>query len=210
MRLGTALVVLAAASLAACGGGKQEGVVKFRGSTPNTSVQKAKFVREYESFCPNCGAELAFGLNKCSQRKTCEGLLFTWPKELTCGSCKGTGVCTACVNMDQERDAATGQWVCYNCRGKGDLILQGQGKECPNCKGKKVCPICEGTKKCDWCKGAGKVDDAFVKKNMKKGAGDDTEPGEIKKGEAPKTDEKKAEAPKPEDKKPDGEKKEEK
>jgi len=205
MRFGTAVVALAAATLAACGGGKQEGVVKFYGASPNTSVQKAKFVREYESFCPNCGKELSYGATKCPNRKTCEGLLFTWAPEYVCGSCKGTGQCGACIWMDQ---MATGE--CYNCRGKGDLILQGQGKPCPNCGGKKVCPICEGSKKCDWCKGSGKVPAEFVKTKLKKGTGGEESllPDE-KRPEEKKPEEKKVEEKKPEEKKPE-EKKEEK
>lgn len=209
MRLGIALAALAAASLAACGGGKQEGVVKFRGSTPNTSVQKAKFVREYETFCPNCGKEVAWGKTTCidpatnTKRRSCEGVIFEWPKELTCGSCKGTGQCDACAMMDQ---LANGE--CYNCRGKGDLIRQGQAKECPNCKGKMVCPICEGSKKCDWCKGAGKVGAEFVKTKIKKTAvEDDLLPEKEKKIDDKKEDKK---DDKKTDEKKNDEKKEEK
>lgn len=201
MRRVNAAVVLAVGMLAACSGGKQEGVVKFYGSTPNTSVQKAKFVREYQSFCPNCGKEIAYGATKCPNRRTCEGVLLTWPNEYVCGSCKGTGQCGACAWMDQ---MATGE--CYNCRGKGDLILQGQGKPCPNCGGKKVCPICEGTKKCDWCKGSGRVGADLVKKTLRKGSGVGEE--ELLPTEK-RPEEKKTEEKKPEEKKSD-EKKEEK
>jgi len=107
--------------------------------------------------------------------------------------------------MDQ---MATGE--CYNCRGKGDLILQGQGKPCPNCAGKKLCPICEGSKRCDWCKGGGKVGAEFVKTKLKKSAsGDENLLPDEKRPEEKKPEEKKAEEKKPEEKKPE-EKKEEK
>lgn len=203
MRLGTAFTTVLALSLAACGAGNQEGIVKFRGSTPNTALQKTKMVREFETFCPNCGKPLAFGATKCPDRRTCEGQKFTWATSYVCGSCKGTGQCGACMWMDQP----DGQ--CYNCRGKGDLILEGQARECPNCKGKKVCPICDGSKKCDFCKGDKKVGAEVVKAHLKKGSlasGDEPPPSDERK-EDKKTEPKKEE-PKPEDKK--DEKKEEK
>jgi hypothetical protein len=207
MKLKHGLVLLAVAALAACGSGKPEGVVQFHGAPPNTSKQQEKFkqsrtIREYTTACPNCGREIEFGKVKCGN-KVCATAM-SWPKEYVCGSCKGTGNCTACVNMEQ---FPTGE--CYNCRGKGDLIINGQARDCPNCKGKKVCPICEGKKTCDWCKGAGRVSDEFVKSHLRKSAGDEDEEKKPEAAPAPKT-EPKPEDKKPEEKKPDEKKPEEK
>lgn len=208
MKLSRGLILLASVALAACGTGKPDGIVAFHGFPPNTSKQNeklkaAKVIREYTTACPGCGKEIEYGKTKCPG-KACQAQI-SWPKTYTCASCKGTGLCNACVWMDQP----TGE--CYNCRGKGDLIINGQARDCPNCKGKKACPICvqpdgRGNMKCDWCKGEGKVSEDFVKAHLRKGASedDDTKP------EEKKPEEKKPEEKKPEEKKPDEKPSEEK
>jgi hypothetical protein len=205
MKLSRGLVLLASVALAACGSGKPEGIVAFHGFPPNTSKQNeklkaAKTIRQYTTACPGCGKEIEYGKTKCPS-KVC-AIQMSWAKAYPCASCKGSGLCNACVWMDQP----TGE--CYNCRGKGDLIINGQARDCPNCKGKKTCPICEGSRKCDWCKGDGKVTEDFVKAHLMKGSND--EEAEEKKPDEKKPEEKKPEEKKPDEKKPDEKKPEEK
>ncbi len=96
----------------------------------------------------------------------------SWRADYRCPSCKGSGNCPACSEMEQSRGD------CYNCRGQGVLIFQGQSPECPNCKGTKKCPICKGSMKCDYCDGTGKVAKDIVKAKSAKFAGgrEDNEP----------------------------------
>ncbi len=154
MRLTAALAIPLLLSLAACGGGKPKGVVKFSGLAPNTTAQKGKDNRAVATSCPNCRNTLAFGTTKCGV-KNCETVL-TWEKSYPCPSCQATGTCSACTLLEQQ------DGKCFDCAGNGVKTYAGKSPECPNCKGKKVCPICDGSKKCEYCKGEGKLDDATV------------------------------------------------
>src|SRR5439155_270921 len=138
MKLSRVFVLLASAGLAACGSGKPEGSVAFHGIPANTSKQQERLkqagtIRDYTLACPQCGTaeNITLDTKICPKKKTCGASMF-FPDEYVCASCKGTGLCTACVWMDQ---MPTGE--CYNCRGKGDLIFNGQARDCPNCKGRK-------------------------------------------------------------------------
>jgi len=198
MRLRNALVLLAAASLAACGGGKQEGLVSFKGQNPNTSLQKD--TRSVSTHCPGCLDPIEIGTERCPKKKTCDTRIFWREKEgYRCPSCQGNGVCAACVMMEQLPDGK-----CFNCKGTGNLVYYGKAPVCASCKGEKGCPVCKGSKKCDYCSGAGKVTAEAVKAkaaaSMKAGKAEDDAPA---KPEAPKAEEKKPEAPKTEEKPPE-------
>lgn len=157
MRLSIALALPLVLSLAACGGGKPKGVVRFTGLAPNSLAQKAKDKRAVIVTCPNprCMNPLAVGATKCNV-KNCETII-SWDKDYGCPSCNSTGVCSACVLLEQT------DGKCFDCGGEGIKTFQGKTPECPNCKGKKVCPICQGSRKCDYCNGEGKLSDATVK-----------------------------------------------
>lgn len=146
MRIKTALVLVVTLALAACSGGKQEGVVRFKGSTPNTSLQVKRDNRAVSSHCPKCDDPLKIDEVKCPKVKTC-GAKVVWKESYACAPCGASGVCQACVWMENQK----GQ--CYACRGEGFIAYQGKTPDCKNCSGKKVCPICTGTQKCDYCKG---------------------------------------------------------
>ena len=161
MRLTAALAIPLILSLAACGGGKPKGVVRFTGIAPNTTAQKAKDTRGVVVTCPgSCinkdgsKSPIAFGADKCPVKNCIEKL--AWDKTYTCPSCNGGGGCSACALLEQQ------DGKCFDCAGNGVKTYAGKSPECPNCKGKKVCPICDGSKKCDYCKGEGKLDDAAV------------------------------------------------
>lgn len=155
MRLRNALVLLAAASLAACGGGKQEGLVSFKGQNPNTSLQKD--TRSVSTHCPGCLRPLEVGTERCTDKKVCDTRI-VWKDAYRCPSCQGNGVCSACVMMEQLPDGK-----CFNCKGTGNLVYYGKAPVCASCKGEKGCPICKGSKKCDYCSGAGKIPAETVK-----------------------------------------------
>lgn len=155
MRLTAALALPLVLSLAACGGGKPKGVVRFQGLPPNSAAQKAKDTRTVSVVCPGCLSSISFGADKCG-RKNCVDRLI-WDKSFTCPSCNGGGGCGACALLEQQ------DGKCFDCAGTGIKTYAGKTPECPNCKGKKVCPVCEGSKKCDYCKGEGKLDDAAVR-----------------------------------------------
>ena len=197
MKLSNAIVLLAVAALAACGpSGRQEGVVKFKGSTPNTSLQKAKGDnRELSTYCPVCGRAVDPGTSPCPDKKGCN-VQITWTGPYACGACKGSGRCSACYWMEQLADGN-----CYNCKGSGQRIYLGKSVDCPDCKGKGKCPICEGKKECDYCSGSGKLSYDLVKERAKKAAkastDDDDKPAPAP---APKKEEKKPEEKKPEEK----------
>jgi hypothetical protein len=202
MKLTFALVLGAVTALAACGGGMQEGLVKYTGLVPNTVRQIPGDSRKMESFCPGCRAPIEFGLARHlvkQQNMQCDTKLL-WKKDYPCGSCDATGICRACLNMEQT------EGKCYNCKGAGYLIYQGKTPECSNCTGKGgergKCPVCKGTRKCDYCAGEGKLPDSVVKEKIAKAR--PAEESEEKKPEAPKVEEKKPEAPAaPEEKKPE-------
>ena len=188
--------------LAACGGGKQEGDVRFTGFAPVTA--KDKDVREVRTFCPNCGDAIEVDTVR-HKKKTCNADI-KWSESYRCPSCKGSGRCSACVIMEQE----SSKGECYNCKGQGVLFFAGQSPECPNCKGSKKCPVCKGSAKCDYCDGSGKVAKEVVKAKSAKfsGAASENEPPpsdprepDKKKEEAPKEEPKKDDAPKEEPKK---------
>lgn len=162
MRLTAALALPLVLSLAACGGGKPKGVVRFQGIAPVSSAQKAKDGRSVSVVCPGCLGSISYGADKCG-RKNCVDKL-GWDKSYTCPSCNGGGACSACVILEQK------DGKCVDCAGAGIKPYAGKTPECPNCKGKKVCPICEGSRKCDYCAGAGKLDDAAVQKLAEKSA----------------------------------------
>ncbi|MBI3856096.1 MAG: hypothetical protein HY293_10450 [Planctomycetes bacterium] len=186
MKLKHAAVLLAASFLAACGGGKQEGVVTFIGFTPVTVNDKD--IRTVQTNCPGCGDPIAVDTARCPNKKCKTDM--TWPKDYRCPSCQGSGVCAACTAMEQTKGE------CYNCRGTGVLIYAGQSPNCPNCKGSKQCPICKGTRKCDQCNGEKVISKEIVKAKAAKFVSKD--------GDLPDSD------PRPPDtKKPDAEKKEE-
>ena len=200
MRLRNAFVLLAAAALSACGGGRQEGVVSFKGQSPNTSLQKDN--RSVSTHCPGCLKPVEVGSDRCPDKKFCDTRIY-WKENYRCPSCQGSTACQACVMMEQLPDGK-----CYNCKGSGNLVYFGKAPECASCKGKGACPICKGSKKCDDCKGAGRIPAEEVKSRaaatMKLNKEEDDEPAkpEPKKEEAPKTEAPKAEEAKPEEKKP--------
>lgn len=189
--------------LAACGGGKMDGDVRFIGFAPVTA--KDKDVRTVETRCPGCGEPIAVDTARC-QNKRCKTEM-RWNNDYRCPSCQGTGRCAACTSMEQ----TAGE--CYNCKGQGVLIYAGQSPECPNCKGSKKCPVCKGTQKCDYCNGEGKIGKEFVKAKAAKFVGgrdaeglpdSDPRPPVEKKDEAPKDapkDDAKKDAPKEDEKK---------
>jgi hypothetical protein len=154
MRLTAALAIPLLLSLAACGGGRPKGLVRFTGLAPNSSAQKAADKRTVTTTCPGCMRPIAFGAAKCGTKR-CE-LQLSWDKEYACPSCNGSGTCSACVLLEQQ------EGKCPNCAGAGIKTFAGKTPECSNCKGKKVCPICDGQRKCDYCKGTGKLDDQTV------------------------------------------------
>jgi len=153
MKLKHAAVLASVLMLAACGVGKPEGDVRFIGFAPLTS--KDKDVREVRTFCPGCGDPIAVDTARCPNKKCKTDM--RWNNDYPCPSCRGSGICSACLEMEQEKGE------CYNCKGQGDLIFAGQTRECPNCKGTKKCPVCKGTMKCDYCNGEKKVGKEFVK-----------------------------------------------
>ncbi|HVR85125.1 MAG TPA: hypothetical protein VMU54_12490 [Planctomycetota bacterium] len=198
MKLKQVTFLASVLALAACGVGKQEGEVRFSGFAPVNS--KDKDVREVRTFCPGCGEPIAVDTARCPNKR-CKTEM-SWRADYRCPSCKGSGYCSACSEMEQAKGD------CYNCKGQGVLIFQGQSPECPNCKGTKKCPICKGSMKCDFCDGTGKVAKDIVKaKSAKFASGDVNElppsdprlPAE-KKDDAPKEEPKKDAAP-PETKK---------
>ena len=142
MKLKHAAVVLATAFLAACGGGKQEGIVTFVGFAPVTANDKD--IRTIETRCPGCNEPLEIDTARHKENKKCN-IDMAWAKEYRCPSCQGSGICGACLTMEQTKGE------CYNCKGEGVLIYAGKSPTCPNCKGNKVCPLCKGTRKCDQC-----------------------------------------------------------
>jgi hypothetical protein len=144
MKLKHAAVLLATAFLAACGGGKQEGIVTFVGFAPVTANDKD--IRTIETRCPNCFEPLEVDTARHKENKKCN-IDMTWAKEYRCPSCQGSGICGACLTMEQTKGE------CYNCKGEGVLIYAGKSPTCPNCKGNKVCPLCKGSRKCDQCTG---------------------------------------------------------
>ena len=198
MKLRHAAVLAATVVLAACGGGKMDGVVNFVGFTPVTSGQKDN--RTYQTFCPGCKDPIAVDTARCP-KKTCKTDM-VWRADYRCQACQGSGVCNACTLMEQTKGE------CYNCKGLGVLIYAGQSPVCPNCKGNKVCPTCKGTRKCDNCV-EGKVAKDTVKSKAAKFVSKDGDlpdsdprpPADAPKTDAPKTEEKKDDAPKSEEKK---------
>jgi hypothetical protein len=195
-RIGLAL--LAVAALGACGGGKQDALIKFVGFTPNTSLQKDD--RSLSVFCPGCHEPIEVNQAKCKNKK-CQTPISWPPNGVVCGACRGSGQCSACRLMEQ---APSGK--CYNCKGAGYLIYLGKTPNCPNCTGKDkdgkerepgVCPICKGKKTCDYCGGEGRLSYDVVKARVPKG-GDEEFPVEKP---TPKTDTKEE---KKSDEKPSG------
>jgi hypothetical protein len=183
----TAAAILA---LAACGGGKQDGIVKFRGIPPQSALQQTMDVRIVTSQCPHCLTAVEVDTTVCPE-KNCKGQI-KWPDSYTCGSCQGTGRCTACKMLEQK------DGKCFNCDGSGVKVYLGKSPACPNCKGEKTCPICKGNGKCDSCQGAGKVSKDVVKdrakKSMSAASADETAAPakeEPKKDAAPPAEEKK-------------------
>ena len=154
MKLKHAAVLLAASFLAACGGGKPEGVVTFVGFAPVTANDKD--VRAVETRCPKCREPIAVDTVKHKEKKSCN-VDMVWAKDYRCPSCQGSKICAACTVMEQTKGE------CYNCRGEGVLIYAGKSPTCPNCKGSKLCPICKGSRKCDQCNGEGVLAKEVVK-----------------------------------------------
>lgn len=194
MNLKHAAVLTAVALLAACGGGKQDGIVQSIGYAPVTANDKD--TRTFKTFCPGCKKPIAVDTARCPDKRCKTDMV--WKADYRCTSCKGTGECNACVLMEQ----AKGE--CYNCKGEGVLIFAGQSPTCPNCKGNKVCPTCKGSRKCDACKGEGKVAKDLVKAQAAKhlGGSEDELPPSDPRPPADATPEgKKDEAPKEEPKK---------
>ena len=178
MKLVRLLAIPAALSaLAACGSGRPDGLVIYRGTAPTTALVKAKDNRTIQTFCPGCKNPIEFGAARCTVKR-CETQI-GWKNKYACWSCTGTGLCTACVHMGQ----ADGK--CFNCKGSGILTYQGKTPDCPNCAGKKVCPICEGSKNCDLCKGEKTVPAEVVKAKAARagGSGEEAAPAEEGKGQ---------------------------
>lgn len=153
MKLKHAAFLASVLVLAACGSGKQEGEVRFIGIAPVNA--KDKDIRQVETRCPGCGDPIAVDTAKCANKK-CKTEM-SWAKDYRCPSCKGTGRCAACTAMEQTKGE------CYNCKGQGILIFNGQTPECPNCKGTAKCPVCKGSTNCDFCGGTGRVGKDVVK-----------------------------------------------
>jgi hypothetical protein len=175
MKKTSALWIPLVLALAACGSGKQQGTVAYRGTPPYSAAQKAKDNRTIQTFCPKCKQPLDFGSERCSQ-KVCKELRVGWRESYTCWTCDGSGRCQACV-MREQRDGK-----CSNCKGSGILTFQGRTPECPDCKGKGTCALCGGTQKCDYCEGGGKVSADLVKQRAKR-AGTEDEPAPTPKPE---------------------------
>ncbi len=196
MKLKHAAVLASVLLLAACGAGKMEGEVVFTGFAPVTS--KDKDVREIHTYCPNplCHEPIAVGKAKC-ENKRCKQEM-SWAKEYRCPSCKGSGYCPACSEMEQSKGE------CYNCKGQGVLVFQGQSPECPNCKGTKKCPVCKGSLKCDYCDGTGKLSNDIVKAKSAKflpGSDDGLPPSDAKDPAPTKKDDMPKDTPKDDPKK---------
>jgi len=197
MKLKHAAVLAATVFLAACGGGKQEGDVRFLGFTPVTVNQKD--ARAIQTFCPNCHKPMEVDKARCDN-KACKTDV-AWPKEYRCPYCAGSGQCAACTAMEQSGD-------CYNCKGQGVLIYAGKSPTCPNCKGNKVCPICKGSRKCDLCNGEKTIPKEVVKAKAAKFVSKDGDlPDSDPRPPDTKKDEKKEEGDKKEEKKDGGEEK---
>ena len=199
MKLKHAAVVLALAFLAACGGGKPEGIVNFVGFAPVTANDKD--VRAVQTFCPGCKEPIAVDTARHKENKKCN-IDIAWTGPYRCPSCQGSGICAACTAMEQTKGE------CYNCKGEGVLIYAGKSPTCPNCKGNKVCPTCKGTRKCDNCVDGKVAKDTvkgkaakFVSKDGDLPDSDPRPPADATKTDAPKTEEKKDDAPKSEEKK---------
>jgi len=193
MKLKHAAVLTAVALLAACGGGKQDGIVQFIGYTPVTANQKD--IRTFQTFCPGCKEPIAVDTARCPSKKCKTDMV--WRADYRCQACQGSGVCNACTLMEQTKGE------CYNCKGQGVLIFAGQSPTCPNCKGNKVCPTCKGTRKCDNCVDGKVAKDVVKTKAAKFVSKDEGLPDSDPRppAEAPKPEEKKNDAPKPEEKK---------
>jgi hypothetical protein len=168
MKLKHAAFLASVLLLAACGGGKQEGDVRFIGLAPVNA--KDKDVREVRTHCPGCGDPIAVDTAKCP-KKSCKTEIH-WSNDYRCPSCRGSGRCTACSLMEQNKGA------CYNCK-DGYLVYQGQSPECPNCKGTAKCPVCKGSTNCDFCGGTGKVGKEIVKAKSAKFAAGGKEDNEL-------------------------------
>lgn len=159
------IAVLGAALLAACGG-KPKPIVQMKGLAPTNITSKDN--REIRVFCPGCKQQIdAATVTKCPDEKNCATPILL-DSEYVCGSCRGTGNCSACSMMEQEKGK------CYNCRGLGYINYLGKAPACPNCVDKEKgigngkCPVCKGEAKCDYCGGSGKVSaDAIKKKALK-------------------------------------------
>ena len=163
MKLVRLLAIPAAlAALAACGSGRPDGLVIFRGTPPTTALAKAKDNRTLKTYCPGCKAEIAFGTERCGDKR-CQTQI-QWKNKYPCWNCTGTGQCMAFVHMGQ----ADG--MCFNCKGSGILTFKGKTPDCPNCAGKKVCPVCEKSQKCDLCKGEKFVSAEVVKSKASRAA----------------------------------------
>jgi len=195
MKLKHAAVLLATLALAACGGGKQEGIVTFVGFAPVTANDKD--VRGVQTFCPNCKEPLAIDTARHKENKKCN-IDMAWTGPYRCPSCQGSGICAACTAMEQTRGE------CYNCKGEGVLIYAGKSPTCPNCKGNKVCPICKGSRKCDQCNGEKTIPKEVVKAKAAKFVSKD---GDLPESDPRPPDTKKDE--KKDEKKEEGDKKEE-
>lgn len=174
MRIKLALAGLALAALAACGG-SPNGVIQFRGLTPNTAAQKKKDGRHILAYCPNCGLRIDAGADQCPDQRICKMRNIRWESSYACGFCNATGACMACKLLEQEGGN------CVDCRGQGYITYLGKTPECPNCKGnaeakhKGKCPICLGETKCDYCGGSGKLPFETVRARAKKASGESEE-----------------------------------
>ncbi len=175
MRTRDALIFLAA-FMGACGRG-QDGVVRMRGFTPNSGLQKD--TREIFTYCPSCNIQIEAGTERC-QGKRCNSRI-DWDEKYPCSYCGATGKCRACFLM--EKDGGK----CFNCKGAGFLTYQGRTPQCPDCKGSKVCTVCKGSQKCDYCGGESAIALSVLKERARK-------PGEVKEESV---GEEKPEAPKP-------------
>jgi len=195
MKLMHLAVLLAAAFLAGCGGGKQEGVVNFIGFAPVTANDKD--VRAVQTFCPGCNQPIAVDTARHKENKKCN-IDIAWSGPYRCPSCQGSGVCAACTAMEQTRGE------CYNCKGEGVLIYAGKSPTCPNCKGNKVCPICKGSRKCDQCNGEKTISKEVVKAKAAKFLSRDGDLPESDPRPPDKKEEKKEEGEKKEEPKKDG------
>ena len=146
MMLRPFLGLAAALLLAGC---SKPAEVRFAlfGHTPYTSLTPDR--RSVEFNCPACGRRVDYQAKKCANPNCAQEL--TWPKDVACRYCDGTGVCDACRKYERTEGADKGK--CPFCDAEG---VTPKNTACANCNQSHKCPACKGTGKCDMCGGEGR------------------------------------------------------